>query len=66
MNLRVFAAVAPEAEYAPFWWFGGGMDLTPYYGFEEDAIHFHRAAGVKINFLVAEQFLTTLSDSACA
>jgi len=24
------------------WWFGGGMDLTPYYGFEEDAIHFHR------------------------
>src|SRR5215470_1194358 len=26
----------------PIWWFGGGMDLTPYYGFEEDAIHFHR------------------------
>ena len=26
----------------PVWWFGGGMDLTPYYGFEEDAIHFHR------------------------
>ncbi|HEX5538272.1 MAG TPA: oxygen-dependent coproporphyrinogen oxidase [Methylophilaceae bacterium] len=24
------------------WWFGGGMDLTPYYGFEEDAVHFHR------------------------
>jgi coproporphyrinogen III oxidase len=24
------------------WWFGGGMDLTPYYGFEEDAAHFHR------------------------
>jgi coproporphyrinogen III oxidase len=24
------------------WWFGGGMDLTPYYGFEEDCIHFHR------------------------
>jgi coproporphyrinogen III oxidase len=23
-------------------WFGGGMDLTPYYGFEEDAVHFHR------------------------
>jgi coproporphyrinogen III oxidase len=27
----------------PSWWFGGGMDLTPYYGFEEDAIHFHRS-----------------------
>ncbi|HLD09619.1 MAG TPA: oxygen-dependent coproporphyrinogen oxidase, partial [Methylophilaceae bacterium] len=27
----------------PIWWFGGGMDLTPYYGFEEDAVHFHRA-----------------------
>ncbi|MDZ4098265.1 MAG: oxygen-dependent coproporphyrinogen oxidase [Methylophilaceae bacterium] len=29
-------------EAQPIWWFGGGMDLTPYYGFEEDAIHFHR------------------------
>ncbi|GAA4236688.1 oxygen-dependent coproporphyrinogen oxidase [Actinomadura meridiana] len=27
---------------APEWWFGGGMDLTPMYGFEEDAVHFHR------------------------
>ena len=26
------------------WWFGGGFDLTPYYGFEEDAVHWHRAA----------------------
>ena len=34
MNVRCFAA--GEA-----WWFGGGMDLTPYYGFEEDAQHFH-------------------------
>jgi coproporphyrinogen III oxidase len=25
----------------PVWWFGGGMDLTPYYGFEDDAVHFH-------------------------
>jgi coproporphyrinogen III oxidase len=29
---------------APVVWFGGGMDLTPYYGFEEDAVHFHRVA----------------------
>ena len=29
-------------ETQPIWWFGGGMDLTPYYGFEDDAVHFHR------------------------
>jgi coproporphyrinogen III oxidase len=34
MNLRFFSA-------GPTWWFGGGMDLTPYYGFEDDARHFH-------------------------
>jgi coproporphyrinogen III oxidase len=40
MNVRFFMATR-EGE-APVWWFGGGMDLTPYYGFEEDAVHFHR------------------------
>src|SRR5947207_7252761 len=30
-------------DFRPIWWFGGGMDLTPYYGFEEDATHFHRS-----------------------
>jgi coproporphyrinogen III oxidase len=40
MNLRFL--VAGEAAAQPVWWFGGGMDLTPYYGFEEDAVHFHR------------------------
>jgi coproporphyrinogen III oxidase len=40
MNVRYF--VAEQAGTAPVWWFGGGMDLTPYYGFEEDAVHFHR------------------------
>jgi coproporphyrinogen III oxidase len=39
MNVRFFNATADGAE--PVWWFGGGMDLTPYYGFEEDARHFH-------------------------
>jgi coproporphyrinogen III oxidase len=39
MNVRCFMA-NKEGE-APVWWFGGGMDLTPYYGFEEDAVHFH-------------------------
>ena len=40
MNVRFF--VAQKAGAAPGWWFGGGMDLTPYYGFEEDAVHFHQ------------------------
>jgi coproporphyrinogen III oxidase len=40
MNVRFFIATA-EGQL-PVWWFGGGMDLTPYYGFEEDARHFHR------------------------
>lgn len=40
MNVRCFIATKPGEE--PVWWFGGGMDLTPYYGFDEDAIHFHR------------------------
>ena len=40
LNVRCF--VARKAGEAPVWWFGGGMDLTPYYGFEEDAVHFHR------------------------
>ncbi len=40
LNVRFFIAQKPDAE--PIWWFGGGMDLTPYYGFAEDAVHFHR------------------------
>ena len=40
MNVRFFVAQKSGAE--PVSWFGGGMDLTPYYGFEEDAVHFHR------------------------
>jgi len=40
MNVRMFAALPANAE--PVVWFGGGMDLTPYYGFERDAQHFHR------------------------
>ncbi len=56
MNVRFFCAgsnldtwnlslgpsgASPEA---PIWWFGGGFDLTPYYGFAEDAVHWHRTA----------------------
>jgi coproporphyrinogen III oxidase len=51
MNVRMIAAgtgaagtgAAGQAGQGPICWFGGGMDLTPYYGFDEDAVHFHRA-----------------------
>jgi coproporphyrinogen III oxidase len=42
LNVRFFAAHS-SASQPSVWWFGGGMDLTPYYGFQEDAVHFHRA-----------------------
>ena len=41
-NVRFFVATKPQAD--PVFWFGGGFDLTPYYGFEEDAVHWHRTA----------------------
>ena len=41
MNVRFFMALPLTPEQPPVWWFGGGMDLTPYYGFAEDARHFH-------------------------
>ena len=40
MNVRMIAA--GHAGQEPTCWFGGGMDLTPYYGIEDDAVHFHR------------------------
>lgn len=42
MNIRFF--IAEKAEVPPVWWFGGGFDLTPYYGFEDDARHWHKTA----------------------
>jgi len=47
LNVRCFVAAplagttpgTPDGD--PIWWFGGGMDLTPYYGFEKDAVRFH-------------------------
>jgi coproporphyrinogen III oxidase len=39
-NLRFFIVEADQ----PAWYFGGGFDLTPYYGFEDDAVHWHRTA----------------------
>lgn len=41
MNVRFFSTTNAAGE--PVWWFGGGMDLTPYYGFKEDVQHFHQS-----------------------
>ncbi len=41
-NIRLFVAEKPGEP--AIWWFGGGFDLTPYYGFEEDCVHFHQEA----------------------
>lgn len=41
-NVRMFVAEKPGAE--PVWWFGGGFDLTPYYGYEDDCRHWHSTA----------------------
>ena len=41
-NVRFF--LSSKDDGSPVWWFGGGFDLTPYYGFEEDAVHWHRTA----------------------
>jgi len=42
LNVRMFVAHAAKGG-DDAWWFGGGMDLTPYYPFVDDAVHFHRA-----------------------
>ncbi|MDX1634131.1 MAG: oxygen-dependent coproporphyrinogen oxidase [Marinobacter sp.] len=41
-NVRFFIANPPDGE--PVYWFGGGYDLTPYYGFDDDCVHWHRTA----------------------
>jgi coproporphyrinogen III oxidase len=41
-NVRLFVAEKDGAD--PVWWFGGGFDLTPYYGYDEDCVHWHRTA----------------------
>jgi coproporphyrinogen III oxidase len=50
-NVRFFIAGRGESDPSspPVWWFGGGFDLTPYYGFEDDARHWHRTARAAIS-----------------
>jgi coproporphyrinogen III oxidase len=51
-NVRFFVAEAAHA--LPVWWFGGGFDLTPYYGFAEDARHWHATARAACEGFVTE------------
>ena len=44
VHLNVRLLIAYSEGSAPIWWFGGGFDMTPYYGYEEDAIHWHKTA----------------------
>ncbi|MBT4108388.1 MAG: oxygen-dependent coproporphyrinogen oxidase [Proteobacteria bacterium] len=46
MNVRFFYAHTNDR---PIWWFGGGFDLTPYYGYLEDAIHWHTTAKAAVD-----------------
>ena len=43
-RIRFFLAPAHQDDQNPVWWFGGGFDLTPYYGFKEDAVSWHKMA----------------------
>ena len=42
MNVRLF--VCGASDDSPVWWFGGGFDLTPFYAFKEDVLHWHKTA----------------------
>ncbi len=53
MNVRFF--IAEKAGHDPVWWFGGGFDLTPYYGFEQDCVHWHQ---------ISKQACAPLGDNA--
>lgn len=58
-NYRYFELSAPEGSV---WWFGGGADLTPYYLFEEDAIHFHATHKDACDTLSAESYSKYKAD----
>ena len=66
MNVRMLAATGSDGQRVC--WFGGGMDLTPYYGFEQDAIHFHatcKAALEPFGSQLHPRFKTWCDDYFC-
>ncbi|HEY9280306.1 MAG TPA: oxygen-dependent coproporphyrinogen oxidase [Eoetvoesiella sp.] len=56
MNVRLFVAHAPGNSQDDVFWFGGGLDLTPYYPFEEDASHFHRVCHTAVKLFGAKKY----------
>ena len=54
MNVRMLSAPAPDGTEVR--WFGGGMDLTPMYGFEEDAVHFHSTCKTALQPFGADKY----------
>jgi len=66
MNVRMLSAKTADGQTVA--WFGGGMDLTPYYGFEEDAVHFHSTCRDALNPFGAHlypRFKTWCDDYFC-
>ena len=55
MNVRMLAATPVDGS-ATVCWFGGGMDLTPYYAFDEDAVHFHRTCKDALETFGADKY----------
>lgn len=53
-NVRFF--IAEKAGEPPVWWFGGGFDLTPFYPFEEDVVHWHQVARAAVEPFGAEYY----------
>ena len=57
MNVRMLAATPLASDGTPVCWFGGGMDLTPFYGFDEDAVHFHQTCKAALAPFGADKYL---------
>ena len=53
-NVRFFVAEKPGED--PVWWFGGGFDLTPFYPFDEDCLHFHQVAKYAVDPFGAQYY----------
>jgi len=58
MNVRCFVAQGVASGDEDVFWFGGGLDLTPYYPFEEDVRHFHRVCHDALQAFGADKYPT--------
>lgn len=58
LNVRMFVAHPAHQDQSPVFWFGGGMDLTPYYFVKEDAVHFHQTCSDALAPFGADKYPT--------